>query len=450
MRTVLFAHAAAFIGFLFLELAHSSVIRPGPQRDIRTRDGISDSDDGLVTDGNDDFFTPFTEGNDTDRSSSAPGRVLQASQVAFHSSTQSVASTEGFKLYSLPINATVYRNVMQTAIDDLSSHQQTEQTSKYVSNSSSWSFSVIAVNTTITYGSIHSIAQHYLKLLPATTQGLVSTRVGTLNQDGSPIADVLLAPALEAPISNITIPQTPVTVDPTTGEITSTNILTDGTVTTEKQLFNTTAWTLAFANITKPNPEDLSKRADTDLVTWPYSEPTFVGLPGTSYGLNVHMWRDDPTGTIRQAPVLIFRAALRAALNNLVQDLDVRTQARRVFGSLEHDTDTDNDNSLFSLVTSDAVRVGLSSVVFQMMTSVLDATGQRMLRLEAKIWASLIWTLLAKLRSLDGDRLFPEMVADVVGPDPTTGVVGTIGGMVMVVSGIGEQVGVGGHDELRH
>ncbi|KAI4164527.1 MAG: hypothetical protein LQ342_001840 [Letrouitia transgressa] len=380
-------------------------------------------------------------GAETNQSSQSPGRKLTEYPISVHSSSGYVTSTEGIKLYGLPISVTNYRSLLKGAIDDLSGHERLQHTSRYTFNSSDWSFNVLVVNTTVNYAVIDTVVKHFLARLPEFAEGLVNTRVATISRNNQPVADVMVIPAFEVPaVEAITAVSNqsavPVHLDPATGQVNFTTVLANGS-STALQPFDEALWTRFVQNVTNAVDEGHSKRtAELDLLNMVHT----IAVPGTAYGLNVRMWRDPVTGALRRAPVLFFRAAIRAALNYLVHELDVRTTV----GDILDPGRLVDDFSLFTEITSGAVPVGVSTAVFRMMTSVRDAQMQP-LRLHADIWVQLVLTLLQRFAGLEPNALFPEIVADLLGPDPVTGQVGVIGGMVFVVQGSGLV-----HDELRH
>ncbi|KAL9608445.1 MAG: hypothetical protein Q9167_006727 [Letrouitia subvulpina] len=448
MRTALLAHAMLSVIPLIFAVASAFPHFYEPRIQLAARDDISSLEDDVSSPNvRTDSLVIAENGAETNLSSSSPGRKLIEYPISVHSSTGYVMSTEGIKVYSLPIDTTNYRNLLQGAIDDLSRHERLQHTTRYTFNSSDWSFNVLVVNTTVNYATIDTVVKHFLKLLPESAQGLVNARVATIIRNKLPVADVMVIPAFEVPaveaitaVSN----QSAVAVDlnTATGQVNFTTVLASGSF-TELQPFDEAIWTRFVQNVTNAVDEGHSKAkikktrtVNIDLLDMAHN----IAVPGTAYGLNVRIWRDPATGAMRRAPVVFFRAAIRAAVNYLVHELDERTQ----LGDLLDPDRLVDDFAMFTEMTSGAVPVGVSTAVFRMMTSVQDAHMQP-LRLHADMWLRLALTLLQRFASLEPLALFPEIVADLLGPDPVTGQVGVIGGMVFVMEG--NRVV---HDELRH
>ncbi|KAI4216342.1 MAG: hypothetical protein LQ351_001352 [Letrouitia transgressa] len=454
MRTIaLLAHAMLGVVPLIFAVASAFPHFHEPRIQLAARDDISSLENEVSSPNvRTDSLILAENGAATNQSSRPPGRKLIEYPISVHSSSGYVESTEGIKLYGLPISVASYRSLLQGAIDDLAGHDRLQQLSRYTFNSSDWSFNVLAVNTTVNYAIVDTVAKRFLALLPPSAEGLVNTRVATISRNNEPVADVMVIPAYEVPavealtaVSNQSA--VPVDLDPATGQVSYTTVLANGS-STALQPFDEALWSRFVQNVTNAVDEGHSKAkakakakpkrtAELALLDMVHN----VAVPGTAYGFNVRIWRDPTTGALRRAPVLFFRAAIRAALNYLVHELD----ARRAIGDLFDPDRLVDDFGMFAEITSGAVPLGVSTAVFRMMTSVQDAQMQP-LRLHADMWLRLALTLLQRFANLPPNALFPEIVADLLGPDPVTGQVGVIGGMVFVVGGGNAIV----HDELRH
>ena len=116
--------------------------------------------------------------------------------LLLRSSNHNISGIRGYSLFALPILSSELEDILRTAQGDLRSRDGRASTLLYHVNTTKWAFSVITSNTSVQYTFIESIIQRFLKLsLPTSAPNdIVSTRVGVLFNESTPIADINISP----------------------------------------------------------------------------------------------------------------------------------------------------------------------------------------------------------------------------------------------------------------
>ncbi len=132
---------------------------------------------------------PVTVTSHNERINSPKGFLLR-------SSSHNISGVGGYSLFALPIISSEFTEILNTAEADLLSRDGRGSTLIYRVNTTKWSFSVVAPNTSIPYASIKTVLQRFIRLSTAVpgSDVIVTTRVGVLINEGTPVADINISP----------------------------------------------------------------------------------------------------------------------------------------------------------------------------------------------------------------------------------------------------------------
>ena len=121
---------------------------------------------------------------------------LKHNGLLLRSSTSNVSGIGGYPIFALPIMSSDLAEILSKTQADLQTRKSDLSTSSYSINTTDWSFLVLMDNTTLPFAAIRSVVMRFLKLSPTTKepQDIVSTRVGVILNDSTPIADIVILP----------------------------------------------------------------------------------------------------------------------------------------------------------------------------------------------------------------------------------------------------------------
>ena len=131
------------------------------------------------------------------------GQNLKHNSLLLRSSPSNVSGIEGYPIFALPIMSSDLAEILSKTQADLQTRNGDLSTSFYRVNTTDWSFLVLMDNTTLPFAAIRSVVTRFLKLASTTAgpQDIVSTRVGVIFNDSTPVADIIIMPC--RPVSNI-------------------------------------------------------------------------------------------------------------------------------------------------------------------------------------------------------------------------------------------------------
>ncbi|KAL8745271.1 MAG: hypothetical protein Q9190_002577 [Brigantiaea leucoxantha] len=363
------------------------------------------------TESEDDTLAPTLAGNTTSdtRSASHSFDVAKGSPI-LHSSIGNISSAEtsaGLTLYSVPINATVYKSVLEETMSELSDLHG--ETNLYTSNFSSWSFEVAVVHGTLDYAVIYNIARRFLALVPPSPGDLVHTRVATVKRNGQNVADVALFPTDTLPLFNASSHNATADIDPATGEVLVETSLPIGT-TDQRSPYNSADIDRFIGHM--PTVE-LKKRADHPV------DYVYRGaIVNTAYQLTIRAFISED-GALRQALVQDFRGAVRSAL----------TRLGMIVASYPLRQGQPSENVAIpglSWVDSGVFMHGAAYTFLQMYITLRLANGE-LATLEVDDWSSIINCLLEPLSAFPANHMLIAMEGYIYGPHPETGITVALG-----------------------
>ena len=130
------------------------------------------------------------------------GQSLNDNGLLVRSSPSNASGIGGYPIYALPIISSDLADILSKTQADLQTRNGDLSTSFYLVNTTDWSFMVVIDNTTLPFAVIQKAVTHFVKLTSTTAgpQDIVSTRVGVLLNDNTPIADIFIVP--RRPVSN--------------------------------------------------------------------------------------------------------------------------------------------------------------------------------------------------------------------------------------------------------
>ena len=140
---------------------------------------------------------PFSSIHNPDKK----GQSLKHDGLLLRSSSSNVSGIGGYPIFALPIMSSDLAEILNKAQADLQTRNGDLSTSFYHVNTTDWSFLVLKDNTTLPFAAIRSVVTRFLKLAStAGLQDIVSTRVGVIFNDSTPVADIIIIPC--RPVSN--------------------------------------------------------------------------------------------------------------------------------------------------------------------------------------------------------------------------------------------------------
>ena len=131
------------------------------------------------------------------------GQSVKYNGLRLRSSLSNVSGIGGYPIFALPIMSSDLAEILSKTQADLQTRTGDLSTSFYRVNTTDWSFLVLRDNTNLPFAAIRSVVRHFLKLASTTAgqQDIVTTRVGVIFNDSTPVADIVIMPC--RPVSNI-------------------------------------------------------------------------------------------------------------------------------------------------------------------------------------------------------------------------------------------------------
>ena len=228
--------------------------------------------------------------------------------LVLHSSLSNLSSVEGYNLYSAPILTAQYRDILTATRDDLSRHHDVHGYTKfYQYKYSGWSFEVVVANGTLHYASLNAILTRYLKLIPTygPATHFTRTRVGRLDRDRHPIADIALVPLDVQPRPESTAKA--IQLEP--GEVLVTDITPHGG---KSHAVRFTGQELSIFG--KPTITTVPKR-QTSL-----EQEVVLQVAKSAFAVSVQIWRD-PSLNLVAVSILILISVMLTALSQMALTL---------------------------------------------------------------------------------------------------------------------------------
>ena len=117
--------------------------------------------------------------------------------LLLRSSSSNVSGVGGYPIFALPIMSSDLAEILSKTQADLQMRKGDLPASFYHVNTTDWSFWVTIANTTLHYDAIKAVVTRFLKLAftTATPQDILSTRVGVILNNMTPIANIAIIPS---------------------------------------------------------------------------------------------------------------------------------------------------------------------------------------------------------------------------------------------------------------
>ena len=409
------AHAALQLFSLAIQLFPKIIWSLPTDLVERTEDGSSGDVNAITSGTDDDTFDLDDDLTEEGAMINSTGRRLSDSQNrnSYHirssnATSPVLVSARNAIMYSVPINITLYENLLRGAMDDVALREFKDQTEHYEFTYGGWEFDVTAVNgEKLSNMNVYKIAHRFFNLIPPENGKMTYTRAGvvdkvpaptteTPNPAGIPVADIWIHPVTTGFSTDLSSFELAAELAEN-GEPTVDSNFPNGTITERVIHQHTLEYFVAYAHsMSGFRTRQVTTTNISEIINAKYP----LAIENSDLSLSIQVWRQQGQH-LRQGLVICLKEAVALAINDLSLSVDLATAA----GATAAFT-TDK-------ISSGAYTWGESVASFAMWTVAPENSNQPVL-LQATEWQNLTARLISPFQDLDGAAAFLAVEGEIM------------------------------------